>query len=820
MITRPNTFAMRFVKFLIFTALTVGLVWALNQSWSIDKDTQTPRLGYFLSPATGFWQNAEGESPQLSAHLRNKTLSAPVQVAYDDRMVPHIYAENMKDALFAQGYATAALRLWQMEFQTHAAAGRICEIVGEKALPLDLKSRRIGMLHSAKKAAKAWEQRPEIWDLLESYSAGVNAYIESLDEGDYPIEYKLLNYAPEAWTPLKCALLLKYMSRDLTGSDDDIELTNALQILGKDRFEALYPEYFKQQSPIVRDSTWRFTPQMVKLAQDSVLPDIKTPLPYPVTEKSDPNLGSNNWALAGSKTQSGSPILCNDPHLTFNLPSIWFEVQITTPDFSAYGASLPGAPGVISGFNKNIAWGITNVAHDVHDWFQISWKDASKSAYLYEGDTKEVERIVEEIKIRGAATLYDTVLYTHHGPVVYSSDDDAHKDMALRWTAHDVSYEVLTFLGLMQADNYEQYVEALSHFSCPAQNFVFACKDGDIGIWAQGKLPLKRQQQGRFVLDGSKKAQEWQGYIPQVHIPHEHNPQRGFVGSANQHSTAPDYPYYYNGRFEEYRGRYLNEALAKLENATAEDMKALQLDNTNQRARDFLPLFLAQLHRHTLKRDALELLAQVEKWDYKNEADSKAATIFNTWFIAFKKLAYDEIDYFKEKAKVELVYPYEWQLLNALEQDSLHFIFDHFETATKRESSKDIVTRALNDAVNEVPRDSSNAVLPWWQAKSTDIKHLARLAPFSIMDLKTGGNKNALNAMNDKSGPSWRMIVELGDIVKAHVVYPGGQSGNPGSRFYTSMVQDWSNGKYYSAHFWPEYKAGSADYLIQQELHP
>lgn len=812
---------MRFVKFLVFTALTLGLVWALNRSWAIDEDTQTPRLGYFLSPATGFWQNAEGETPQLDGHLSSEQLSAPVQVVYDKRMVPHIYAENVKDAFFAQGYSTAALRLWQMEFQTHAAAGRLCELVGEKALSLDLKSRRIGMLHSAKKATEAWKERPELWALLESYANGVNAYIESLDEGDYPIEYKLLNYAPEPWTPLKSALLLKYMARDLTGSDDDIELTNAYQILGRDRFEALYPEYFEQQSPIVQDSSWRFTPQMVKLAQDSLLPEFKAPLPYPVTEKSDPNLGSNNWAVAGSKTQSGKPILCNDPHLNLNLPSIWFEVQITTPKFSAYGASLPGAPGIISGFNEDIAWGITNVSHDVHDWYQITWKDASKSAYVYEGGTKEVELVVEEIKIRNAPSRYDTVRYTHHGPVVYSSTDDPHKDMALRWMAHDVSYEILTFLGLMEAKNYKDYTDALMHFSCPAQNFVFACKDGDIGIWTQGKLPLKRQQQGRFVLDGRKKDQEWQGYIPQVHIPHEHNPARGFVGSANQHSTAPDYPYYYNGRFEEYRGRYLNETLAKMENITAEDMKALQFDNTNQRARDFLPLFLEHLHRHTLKRDALELLAQVEDWDYKNETDSKAATIFNTWFTTFKKLTYDEIDYYRAKAEVELIYPYEWQLLNALQKDSLHFVFDHFETAAQRESSKDIVTRALNEAVKEIPRDSSNAVLPWWEVKSTDIKHLARLAPFSIIDLETGGSKNALNAMNDKSGPSWRMVVELGETVKAHVVYPGGQSGNPGSRFYINMLQDWADGKYYQANFWPVYKDIVQDStLVLQEFHP
>ncbi|MCH2044755.1 MAG: penicillin acylase family protein, partial [Saprospiraceae bacterium] len=255
---------MKLLKFLFFLTLTIVLVWALNRPWDAGKGNKTPRMGYFLSPGAGFWQNAEGDKPNYPTSISSSKLKGAVDVRYDEYMVPHIFAENTEDAMFAQGYITASMRLWQMEFQTHAAAGRISEIVGDrhpapqKVLEFDQRKRREGLPRAARKAVEAWQKEPE-WKYMQAYSDGINAYINSLSENDYPIEYKLLDYAPEQWSPYKTALLLKYMAEMLTSRGQDVENTNAYQLLGKSRFAKLYPEFFPEQSPIILDSTFAYT---------------------------------------------------------------------------------------------------------------------------------------------------------------------------------------------------------------------------------------------------------------------------------------------------------------------------------------------------------------------------------------------------------------------------------------------------------------------------------------------------------------------------------------------------------------------------------
>jgi len=284
---------MRFLKLFISLTLTILLIWALGRSWQtgtpekveidakgnvtvLTEDTEKliPPLGKLLSPSHGFWQNAEDAIPTFDASIYSQELTAPVQVQYDDRMVPHIFADNLEDASFAQGYATAALRLWQMELQTHSAAGRLTEIFGttEKRrkllLPRDKESRRIGIPLGAERALERWKEFPE-YKTIEAYCNGVNAYIESLSYDQLPIMYKLLDYKPEEWTPLKCALLLKNMGKTLTNRDHDFELTNTLKYLGMEQFDRLFPDYFEEQSPIILDSMNYIQPVMVSQA-DSI----------------------------------------------------------------------------------------------------------------------------------------------------------------------------------------------------------------------------------------------------------------------------------------------------------------------------------------------------------------------------------------------------------------------------------------------------------------------------------------------------------------------------------------------------------------------
>ena len=827
---------MPLIKFVLALLATWGLIYVFNKTWIVEKDgkqTQTPRFGAFLSPSTGFWQNAEGKMPQLPASLQGRALSAPVKILYDDRFVPHIFAANTKDAYFAQGYATAALRLWQMEFQTHAAAGRLSELIGHttpQVMDLDLQTRRSGLPRAAAKAVEEWKKDTATYALLESYSDGVNAYISSLSPSEYPIEYKLLDYAPERWSTYKSSLLLKFMARDLTGRDEDFHTTNAYYLLGATLYGKLYPEYFPEQSPIVGDSLWAFTPTIPSLMLrrdtirpaaalnprvDSAIGALGEPLRAPF-EQPDRGLGSNNWAVAPAKTAGGKAILCNDPHLRLSLPSIWFEIQIHTPEFNVYGASLPGSPGVISGFNEHVAWGVTNVSHDVRDWYLIQWKDATRQEYLCDSAYRKAEHIIDTIHIRGGGIRLDTLIYTHWGPVAHSQNG---MDFALRWTAHLPTLEPLTFLGLNKAKNYADYRAAIQHFACPAQNIVFASTSGDIAITVQGKLPLRRAYQGKLIQDGSSTAQAWSEFIPQEHLPHEYNPAKGFVGSANQHSTNPTYPYYYFGYFEEHRGRYLNQQLAQMKAIKVEDMMRLQTDNYSIRARDFQTLFLRFLRRGELNKDQLELLARLEKWNFQYNATEIAPVIFEAWFKQVYHEMYDEIaDINQTNAltdKTKVYYPEEWHLMQLLKRDTLNAIIDQKRTPERVETLADIVTMSFKGAAAEL--GSIDTIANWRNKKSTNILHLARLAPFSFMNIDVGGDGSALNAMTPTNGPSWRMVVELGG--KAYGIYPGGQSGNVGSPFYASMLDKWTKGEYYELLFLSKADAAPAEkILFQQEL--
>jgi penicillin amidase len=781
---------MKILKFSVAFLLTVGLTYFLANPQTVGGK-KIPALGNFLNPFTGCWQNAESKSFVPSGKFNFDELKAEATVVYDDRLVPHIFAQNDEDAAFMQGYVTAQNRLWQMEFQTHAIAGRLTEIVGEIALSTDKETRRMGLPFAAKKTLEAWKKQPS-FAIVEAYTAGVNAYIQSLKKEDYPLEYKLLNYKPEEWTPIKCVLFTKAMANTLARQDNDIETTNILNVLGRELFDFLYPEWFPQQSTIIPEGTkWNFTPIAVS---DTIIPSGQTSLN--ALPKVDPFLGSNNWAVSGKKTASGKPILCGDPHLKMTLPAIWFEIQINTPNYNVYGASLPAIPGVIIGFNNHIAWSQTNVGRDVLDWYAIRWKNADKKAYLWGNQYKKANIVIEEFKIKGSETVYDTVRYTHHGPIVFDDKKDPKGNMALRWLAHDAPLgdEVGVFQKLAKAKNYAQYAAAIKDFACPAQNFVFASVQGDVALWCQGTYPLKSKEQGRFVMDGSRPENDWKGFIPQTHNPHVINPERGFVSSANQHSTTPDYPYYYAGSFDDYRGRYINAKLAAMDSVKVQEMMSLQTDNFSLLAAEMLPLLTAKVITQNLSSDGKKIMEKLKKWKFRYEKDLVEPTFFDEWLAKFNELLWDEMLQHKEKMPIRT--PELWRTTVFLRNNPTSSLFDIKKTK-KQETFEDIATLSFNETLKQFKK----GIPKWEQHKSTTIGHLARLDALSARNVSVGGSKYAPNAISKENGPSWRMIVALEKTPKAYIVYPGGQSGNVGSRFYDSFIPHWQEGKYYEAFF-------------------
>jgi penicillin G amidase len=788
---------MRTIMFMLSAAAVFSLAWLANQHQPFG--TALPALGPLLSPYSGFWRNAEPAAAPPDLALSFPQLKGDAEVVFDQRLVPHIFAEHLEDAAFIQGYLAAKYRLWQMDIAIRATAGRLSEVVGERALEHDLRQRRKGMGWAAAKAVEAWQRYPEEWALIQAYTNGANAYIEMLRPADYPVEFKLMGYAPEPWSPLKSALFFKSMAETLSSRNEDVEASNVYALLGDSLYHFLFPEHNPRQSPIIpADVEWAFEPVPVAPAELPATPAAPTmlsrlipELPFPPPP---PFLGSNNWAIAGEKSATGRPMLCNDPHLKLSLPSIWYEVQIQTPESNAYGVSFPGLPGLLIGFNEHIAWGVTNGSQDVLDWYRITWADESKEAYMLDGQPRGVDKLVEVIKVRGRSQpMLDTVRYTTWGPVVYEAPGHPYEGLAMRWLAHDAAEdrpftEVGTFLRLMKAKSFDDYQKALVGFDNPAQNFVFAHKDGDIAMAANGRLPLKQPQQGVFVQDGSTAESGWAGFIPREHLPAVHNPQRGFVSSANQHNTAPDYPYYYNGYYDGYRGRLINRKLEEMQGATIEDMKALQLENYSLKAEEALPLLLGLLDRAAPGLGTRPEIKMLEDWDYRFEKDALAPPLFERWLREARRLAFDEIYAWEDS--IPVIVPEYWRFLELLENHPGHPIFDHQDTPETEQASH-IVTQAFQKVLEEYDGQ------PWAAFKGTSINHLGNISPFSRQGLDVGGYRDAPNAISEQNGPSWRMVVALGEEVEAYGIYPGGQSGNPGSRYYENMVDDWMAGQYY-----------------------
>lgn len=786
---------MKIVAFIFFGAITSFLILFFNSSIVLPVP-----LGKLLSPQEGLWQNAEAYDEDFSAQLSFPQLKGKVKVYFDARLVPHVFADNENDAFFVQGYLHAKFRLWQMEFQTRAAAGRLSEILGPITIDYDRDKRRLGMVYAAENSLKEIENDPESLAQCDNYTAGVNAFIERLNEGTLPVEYKLLGYKPEKWTNLKSALFMKYMALELAGYERDFEMTNAKSVFSSADFNKIYPIVMDSLDPIV--------------PKDSIFPKPAINLKIPSTanslyfdnkdsttideQKPNPDNGSNNWAVGGKKTKTGSPILCNDPHLGLNLPSIWYEMEISTPSFNAYGATFPGAPSIIIGFNDSCAWGFTNAMRDVRDYYEMKFRDESRQQYWFDSSWKQTSFRIEDIKVKGQPDYFDTVAYTNLGPVMYDKKfsggrNTNEKNYAVRWKAHDPSNELKLFVLLNRAKNYKDYLQAIRYLHTPGQNCIFASKSGDIAIWDQGRFPAKWYRQGDFVMPGTDSSYLWQAMIPQRENPHLINPERGFVSSANQLPADTSYPYYLGGSYPPFRAIEINKRLEAMNNITPQDMMKLQTDNYNIFGEMAAPVLIKNMKVGELSSQEKKYFNILKNWDYRNDTASKGATLFVvTWDSLETRIWSDEF----QKTGLELLWPSESTLFDVIQKYPDFKFFDDINTP-QIETLSDDVTKAFKEACAVIKSADENGKMEWAKFKDTRVEHLARIDAFSRLHLPIGGGTNTINAAKEQHGPSWRMVVSLTPQTEAWGIYPGGQSGNPGSRFYDDFVTDWALGNYY-----------------------
>ena len=802
---------MKLIRFLFSLAFTVALVYAMNK-----KIGPVPPLGKFLDPVNGFWANAESDI-SMTEEITLPGIEDKVKILYDDMLVPHVFAENENDLFMAIGYVHAYHRLWQMEFQTHAAAGRLSEIVGELTLDMDRGQRRKGMVYGATSFINNLDQKSKV--IMKKYTEGVNAFIAQLSYKTYPFEYKLLDYQPEFWTPIKSGLLYKYMSEMLNSGEKDLENTNFRSIYGKELLDLIYPDVDNYEDPVIEnENAWDFNP----IVKENTNLDKDELVTINLLEQANPNNGSNNWAVGPSKSATGNPILCNDMHLNLYMPSLWFYNQLNCGEMNVFGHSLPGIPFVITGFTDSIAWGNTNAQRDLVDWYKIEYEDETRNKYLLDGEFIPTIKKVEEIKIRGSETFYDTVVYTLFGPVTYDNSfrtESQKNGYAMRWIDHDPSSGFNMFYQINRAKNFDDYMEALDNYTSPAQNIIFASVQGDIAHRVQGKYPLNNFEEGKFLKDGTVSSNNWTHFIPNEHNPFWKNPERGFVSSANQHPADSMYPYYITARsFEAYRNRRINAVLSADNELTIEELKALQFDNFGMKASESLHFMIENLKGVNLSAIEMDRIEKLKSWDFFYNAESKEAVYYDIWFRKLYVSIWDEIKKSRDK-NVMLKYPTNYSTIKLMKKYPDLDFFDNKLTETK-ESVKDLILYSFREMMREVADLEKNGEISLASFKSTYVGHQLRIKSLGNHNIKAGGSSgDIVNATGVNHGPSQRIIVELDPKgVKAWGHYPGGQSGNPGSKYYDNMVEPWANGDYFELLFLNNPNESNARIIFSQTI--
>ena len=814
---------MKIFRAIFLSAFTLFLVYLLQNrladtllSGFVPSTLATaPPIGKFLDPFNGFWVNAEPKRQPEAVNLSLKGLQKKVDILIDQRFVPHIFAENDQDLYFTQGYVTASQRLWQMEFLTHFAAGRLSEVLGERAIEIDRSQRRIGMLASAEATLRNVMKDSLSAQILLAYTAGVNAYIETLEPHQYPLEDKILDYKPEPWSPLKVALLLKYMAYDLSlANNDDFANTLAANLYSEKAVDSLFGSVpFQMQNVIPQKTALDFKPSKKpqkpknydsvsrKVAKNleelqHILGDVKPEKPK----------GSNNWVIGAKKSGTGFPILAGDPHLSLKLPSIWYEIQLVSPNVNVYGVSLPGAPTVVIGFNEKIAWSITNAYTDAADFYALQFKNDKLEEYWHDGTWKKTSLRKEIIQVRGGKPIVEYIRHTHHGVVVLEQKASLYPDKpndlyhltapfrsALQWIGADsTSNEILAFHKLNRAGNYGEFMQAFATFSCPSSVVAYADVEKNIGLYVAGKIPMCWNGQGKYVLDGTSSEYEYNQFIPYEQNPKVFNPEQHFVASANQFlADSLTYPYYLGYDFvSPERGIRINERLASMNKVKLDNVRELQNDVLGVHARQALPVMLARLDTLKMDKETEKIWATLKKWNYLYQADSQGATFFELWFSEFRKeLWNDEFGAINH-------YPNTDQTLRILLKDTSSRWIDNINTSEK-ENLKNLLQKSFAGAVSKLKEthkgDDTNWF--WGRHKGFSLQHLL-IPNLGLDNLMTSGSPRTVNATGSDHGPSWRMVVMLGaNSPKAYGVYPGGQSGNPGSFYYTNMVENWRLGE-------------------------
>lgn len=769
-----------------------------------------PPLGGLLDPARGAWATARGAELPSEAVAAIPNLSGPVDVRYDDRGVPHIFASTEGDAIRALGYVVARDRLFQLETQTRAAAGRLTEWAGAAAIDADLEMRRLGLPQSAEARFNALAADAPERQLLEAYAEGVNAWIEALRPADVPVEYRLLGARPVRWEPVNSLHLFNRMGWILAYGDGERARAAAAALVGARAAEALFPVNTPVQEPIQPNGAgaprFAFAPLPRPGRPDSAAALVARALPRLGANADEAGriFASNNWAVAPSRTAAGRALLAGDPHLELTLPSIWYEVHLVVPGaLDIYGVTIPGAPGVVIGFNRDVAWSFTNTGADVLDFFRETVdSDSAPRRYRVDGDWREVRRSMESFfGKRGEVLRVDTLLFTHRGPLLRTGREWT----SMRWTVLEGALDTRVFAAAARATSARAFLDTMAAgWPAPAQNMIVADRRGSIAIRSTGHYPIRADSgTGLAIRDGSRSENDWRGVWPVERYPQAVNPPQGFLASANQQPIDPTEAFGYLGYdagFDPWRALQINRLLRADSVLTPDAMRRYQTDPGSVRADLFVPFFLRAAAAVAARGGGSARLDSAARylgaWDRRYTKDNERAALFEGAMRHLRRRAWDEL--VQPGGSTLVARPSEAVLLQLL-HDSASVWWDEQGTTDRAEDREAVVAASLEAAYDSLVGQlgaPERGGWRWEKVNSARIMHLLRLPGFSALDVPVQGGPGTLNPVGGFRGfgPSWRMVVELGDSVRAWGTYPGGQSGNPASSRYRDRIPLWSDG--------------------------
>jgi penicillin amidase len=772
-----------------------------------------PPLGPVLDPANGVWAVARAARP-LSGSVRITALEQPVDVVIDRRGVPHIYASTELDAHRALGYLVARDRLFQLELQTRAGSGRLTEWIGAAGLESDREARRLGFPRLVERSVARADTTAEGYRAVRAYADGVNAWIDRMSRADLPLEFRLLRKRPERWDVANTYYLLARMALTLAYNDPSLLKADAAARVGWVAADALFPVNAPIQEPIQPNSVdaprYAFAPIPPPGPGDSaaaVTVALAARAFSATRARGEEAVGSNNFAVAPEKTAAGHALLAGDPHLELTLPSIWYQVHLVVPGrLDVQGVTLPGAPWVTIGFNRDIAWSFTNTGSDVNDYYRETVDDRDRpTRYQVDGEWQPLDVRVEAYRgPRGDTLAVDTMRFTHRGPLV--PVDSTWLSMA--WTVYAGRSSADLFVRANRARTAGEFLEAMQAYDSPAQNMLVADRRGTIAIRSTGRYPTRPGAgRGDVIWDGSRSASDWTGSLPIELYPFSLNPLRGFLSSANQQPVDPLMNPSYLGAhwYSPWRALRINALLRADATVTPDELRRVQIDHTSARALAFLPLLLGPAADSGSTRasaaDAAEARRLLRDWNGRYDRENRRAVLFEAVMRELVRRTWDELA--PAGAPPDSAYPApkpEDAVLLALFEDSTNAWWDHRGTPDRVERRDDIIDRALAAGLARARREHGEPDGEGWRwgaVHQANIHHLLRIPAFGALGLPVDAGPSAVNPSSGRgtAGASWRMVVELGSEIAAWATYPGGQSGNPASPHYADFLPVWREGR-------------------------